>query len=206
MRRQLGDKRGVATALTNLGNVAFEQGDYPSARSLFDESLALNREIGDKRGISISLNNLGNAAFEQRDYISAGSLFEESLDISRELGDKLGIASTLAGLGGVEVGRASGTNGARTTGSGEAVETAATTTPGIASRLWAGAGLLGAAEALLESMGAVLASEDRRPYDRGIDQARAQLGEEEFERARQKGRAMSMEEAIAYALQDPPNE
>ena len=62
--------------------------------------------------------------------------------------------------------------------------------------------LLGAAAALLQSMDAILASEDRRPYERAIELARAQLGEEKFQEARQEGLAMSMEEAIDYALGD----
>ena len=68
--------------------------------------------------------------------------------------------------------------------------------------------MLGAAEALLEAMSAVLEADDRMVYERGIALARAQLSEEAFEKARQEGRAMSIrgssgvEQAIAYALQE----
>ena len=48
------------------------------------------------------------------------------------------------------------------------------------SELWRGAVLLGAAAALLQSMDAELAAEDRRPYERAIDLARTQLGDEQF--------------------------
>ena len=43
-------------------------------------------------------------------------------------------------------------------------------------------------------------AEERRPYDLAVAQVRTQLGEKEFEQARAEGRAMSMEEAIEYAL------
>jgi hypothetical protein len=51
-------------------------------------------------------------------------------------------------------------------------------------------------------MGAALAAEDRRPYERAKARALAQLGEVEFEKAMQEGRAMSIEQAIAYALRE----
>jgi hypothetical protein len=38
-------------------------------------------------------------------------------------------------------------------------------------------------------------------YEQGVASARAQLSEEEFEKAWAEGRTMSMEEAIAYALE-----
>jgi hypothetical protein len=63
-----------------------------------------------------------------------------------------------------------------------------------------GARLLGAAEALLEAIGGVLDPDDGMVYEQGVASARAQLSEAEFERAWAEGRAMSMEEAIEYAL------
>ena len=86
IRRELGDRRGIARSLNNLGNVAHEQGDFASARTLYEESLAIRRELGDRRGIANSLNNLGNVAYEQDDYPAARA-DEESLAIVRELGD-----------------------------------------------------------------------------------------------------------------------
>ena len=37
--RQLGDRRGIAASLGNLGTVACDQGDLASARALHEESL-----------------------------------------------------------------------------------------------------------------------------------------------------------------------
>ena len=38
-------------------------------------------------------------------------------------------------------------------------------------------------------------------YERGVASARTQLSGEEFEKAWAKGRAMSMDEAVSYALE-----
>jgi tetratricopeptide (TPR) repeat protein len=177
LKREFRDKWGIASSLYNLGNVTFEQGDYTAAHALLEESLALGRELGDKQTIAYALNSLGNVAQEQGDYTAARALHEESLALRREIGDKKGITSCLAALGGVAVG---------------------------VGQVDKGAKVLGAVEGLLESISAVLDSEDRLPNERAVASARSQLSEEAFERAWQEGRGMSMEQAIAYALEHRP--
>ncbi len=173
--RELRDTWGIAYSVSNLGTLAYMQEDYPAARSLFLEGLALARELGNKRAVAISLNNLGNLTYMQEDYPAARSLFMESLQIRRELGDNWGMAVSLAGLGAV------------------AVES------GQPHR---GACQLGASDALQEAIGVAMPLDDLIPYDRAVASARTQLGEDAFEKARQEGRAMSMEEAIDYALEE----
>ena len=72
---------GIAAALSNLGLVAFDEDDYPSARAMSEESLAIQRELGDRRGIADSLNNLAIVASDQGDYATARASYEESLAI-----------------------------------------------------------------------------------------------------------------------------
>ncbi len=93
------DQKSRAKALIGAGLLAYRQGDYTSAGSLAEESLAITRELGEKRGIASSLNNLGLVAWTQGDYVAANAFYQESLAIRRELGDKQGIASSLNNLG-----------------------------------------------------------------------------------------------------------
>jgi hypothetical protein len=65
-----------------------------------------------------------------------------------------------------------------------------------------GAKVLGSVEGLLESISAVLDREVRNLYERAVEKARSNLGASEYERVRAEGRAMSMEEAIKYALDE----
>ena len=68
IRRELGDRRGIASSLTNLGDVAHEQGELrPTPARLVEEGLAIRRELGDRRGIAISLGILGSIAHNQGD-------------------------------------------------------------------------------------------------------------------------------------------
>ena len=60
--------------------------------------------------------------------------------------------------------------------------------------------LLGASEALREATGLGLQAADQFEIDRYVASARAQLDEATFEAAWAEGRAMTLEEAVAYAL------
>jgi predicted ATPase/transcriptional regulator with XRE-family HTH domain len=105
LRRELGDKEGIAHSLNNLGLITHDQGDLERAAALHTESLTLKRELGDKRGIAGSLNNLGLLAHAQGDLARAATLHEDSLVLERELGDKRGIAHSLDNLGLVALGQ-----------------------------------------------------------------------------------------------------
>jgi predicted ATPase/DNA-binding SARP family transcriptional activator len=88
-----------AKALQGAGVLAWNQGDYPAARRLHEEGLAIMRTLGDKRAVAVQLNNLSNLALDQGDYDQARAMLEESLVIKRELGDEQGIAGSLGNLG-----------------------------------------------------------------------------------------------------------
>ena len=59
--------------------------------------------------------------------------------------------------------------------------------------------LCGAAESLLERIGAVMVLTDPADLERTVAAGRAQLGEEGFAAAWAEGRRMSLEQAVAYA-------
>jgi len=86
-------------ALLGAGTLAAFQYDFPKARSLLNESLAISRELGDNQGIGRALNVLGILARNQGDFTEGQKLHEESLAKFRELGDKWGIATVLNSLG-----------------------------------------------------------------------------------------------------------
>jgi predicted ATPase/DNA-binding winged helix-turn-helix (wHTH) protein/Tfp pilus assembly protein PilF len=88
-----------ARTLSAAGLLAYWQGDYPSARTQHEESLAIRQQLGDRSGMGASLSNLGMVARSQGDYASARALYEQSLTIKQELGDRWGLAATLNNLG-----------------------------------------------------------------------------------------------------------
>jgi tetratricopeptide (TPR) repeat protein len=88
-----------AKALQSSGILAGLQGDYPAARSRFEEALAIQRELGNRQDVASLLNNLGMVAWHQGDDASSRPLFEESLAIRRESGSKQEISGSLNNLG-----------------------------------------------------------------------------------------------------------
>jgi predicted ATPase len=168
--RELEDKEGIADALFALGGVILNQGDYAKAGSLLEEGLAMYRELGLMRGIARSLFSLGRVAFGQGDHTRAQALHREGLALFKELDDKWLIALSLEELGAVVAMQG--------------------------QPLWA-ARLVGAAAAFREAIGSTPLPAERTNYQRGIEQARMQLGEEAFTAALAEGRTMTPEQALA---------
>src|SRR5258706_10588304 len=98
IKEQSSDPHGIVASLTSLGHSAVEQGDYPAARVLLEEGLAISRELG-YWYLSDALYHLGTAAYFQCDYPGARARLEESLTIRRALGHRQGIAGPLPPLG-----------------------------------------------------------------------------------------------------------
>jgi predicted ATPase/DNA-binding SARP family transcriptional activator len=182
-----------AKALNGAGSLAYSQGDYAIAQALFEESLATQREIGDRYALAASLVNLGNAVREQGEYTIARAWHEESLAIRREIGDREGIVFTLESFAALIAAEATLATEAVTT-----AEVSAEIGAGLrrAARMW------GAAGACRDDLGAPLRLQEQAIYDQQMAQARSVLGLEAFATAQEEGRAMTLEQAVAYALEE----
>jgi Flp pilus assembly protein TadD len=71
LRRQLGDRRGVASSLRNLAQLSMVQGRFEEAQSQLDEARALFEAIGDADGLAAVDNELGLLAEERGDFAAA---------------------------------------------------------------------------------------------------------------------------------------
>jgi predicted ATPase/class 3 adenylate cyclase len=92
-----------AKALNAAAYLALSRGEYPRARAVLEEGLAIGRQLGDQAGIATSLNYLGTVAMQQGDYAIARTHLEESLAIRRQIGDPVSIAVSLDDLGAVVI-------------------------------------------------------------------------------------------------------
>ena len=124
------------------------------------------------RGLASVLESLGQAVLVQGDAEHAQALFAQSLRLGQELGSKSAfVLEGFAGLAG---------------------------TQGQADRA---ARLYGAAEALREATHRPIQPFDRSLRERLLTAARAQLDAAAWQAAWAEGRAMPLEQAIAYALE-----
>jgi tetratricopeptide (TPR) repeat protein len=97
--KELGDRRGVAVRLVNLGPVANAQGEYQEAKRLYQWGLAVYKELDDRRNVATTLGNLGVVAEKLGEYAEAERLHRQSLMVSREAGDRYETANGLNNLG-----------------------------------------------------------------------------------------------------------
>ncbi|MHC4108943.1 MAG: protein kinase domain-containing protein, partial [Planctomycetota bacterium] len=94
-------KRDVAQlrALNAVGNVAWGQRDFRSAKTYYEQALAVARERGDRRRSGGILTNLGLLAEEQGELAAGRRLHEQAMAIYDELNDGCGVAMVQLNLG-----------------------------------------------------------------------------------------------------------
>ncbi len=215
--RETDDHWALAWALHLSGDVASGTGDYEAARVRYEESLTLRRAIGDKLGMVHTLGQLGLVFYRQGDYARAARVCEQSVTLGRESGYEVGLAYVLLFLGralrhegnysrarallgeSLTLGRELGDNRAMAWCLDAWADLACaedqTTTADRAARLF------GAAEVLREAIGISTDLFDRAEYERDLATARGRLDEAAFATAWAEGRAMTLEQAIAYTLE-----
>ncbi|MCI0579818.1 MAG: tetratricopeptide repeat protein [Chloroflexi bacterium] len=174
LARQLNDRVGTYLALFNLAEVLTVQGNEQQAITLHEESLALKQEHGDTWSIGWSLAALARLLFRQGNIARATALYEESLKLRWKLGDRWSMIESLYGLAEV---------------------TAAWQQPERAARL------LGVFANLVTKLGVELSPQGRQAYDRLAAALAAQLGETAFTSVWKDGQAMSLDQAVDYALE-----
>jgi tetratricopeptide (TPR) repeat protein len=97
--RALGDQRGIAEALNNLGNTALSRGDPRAAARLYEEGYELRRTLDDPHDLAMSVNNLAISAIELGDLARAAWLVEEAIALAHEHRDTAGLVTTLINRG-----------------------------------------------------------------------------------------------------------
>jgi predicted ATPase len=214
IRWKLDDKAHISALYNNLGLVAHWEGDLASARGFYEQSLEIHRGLGDKWAIAISLNNLGYLAIEQKDYESARTHLQASLNLQREVGDRYMMADALTNLGIVARDQGDYAGARALLGEGLAINNELGNRVGTAYVLEEIAGLAallgharralrlsGAAERLREEIGAPLPPAEQARLEGLLRPAREALEQAAIAAAVAEGRAWSLEQAIADALQ-----
>ncbi|HLY21341.1 MAG TPA: LuxR C-terminal-related transcriptional regulator [bacterium] len=171
--RQIENKWLLAMALSRLGEVLRARADYTPANAVQAESLALMREVGNKACTAYALHNSAVLALCQGDHERADVLYREGLALCRGLPERWAIDWYLDGLAGVACARKCYINAAR---------------------------LLGAAEALRETLGLRRTPVDQADHDRFTASARAGLDDAAFVVAWAHGQSMTLAQVIEDTL------
>ncbi len=99
---EVGDERGEADALANLGVCFGQLGNHEPGVAYTERSLELRRRIGDLRGVGISLGNLGQFASLRGDRAAGRRFLGESIEVHRQIDDGYLLVEALQDLARVE--------------------------------------------------------------------------------------------------------
>jgi tetratricopeptide (TPR) repeat protein len=167
--------------LSVMARVPVLRGDWASARVLLEEQLALCRQLRHNHQLIHSLGALGHVERNDGQYTRAEALYHESLLLRRDADDALAVAMAFEDIAALASRQGQHDRAARLLGAGEAFSETLDRSPPVA---------------------------DPPEYERAVADSRAALGEEVFAAAWAEGRAMPLDGAIQYALENaagPPD-
>jgi predicted ATPase/DNA-binding SARP family transcriptional activator len=173
--RSVGGPALIAQVLNVRGELTRVAGEDGLAQAAYEEGLQISRTIGDEIYVSVFISNLSYLAEHRGDYQEASQLTREALRIFWSLGRRLLAAWTISDLAGPEHGLGHSERGAL---------------------------LLGAADSALRVLGSRRHPGDVPEHERVVTAIRTALGEERYERLHAEGARMSLDEALALALED----
>ena len=150
-----------------------EQGEEAIACNLYEECLSLRPEVGEVWAIAHALYRLGQAAHKKGDLTAACTLLADALRVLHALGFKSAMPAVFMDIARIVVEQ---------------------------GKIESAVRIMGAARALEEALDPLQFSEKHNEHDAEIDAGRAALGDDAFSTARAEGRAMTLEQAVTYAV------
>ena len=209
--RQVGDLGGEAFTAVVLSVEALMDGDHAEAKRLAETSQALARRAGDDNLVAEDYRLLGEIELDQGAFDSAQMQIEQALHMGRNLESVEVITASLHSLGELAIERGNRATardryaeGLQEAASARLVGQAALCLAGLAviaahdERMQRAGRLWGAAEVLASETGFTMGY-NRRRYERRLPLDT----DAEFSAAVDEGRALTLEQAVAYALEDP---
>ena len=171
---QVGDEQGAANATWSMGNFFYFRAEGDQGTAYFREALEMFRRVGDRTMEAWSLHMLGSALLRTGHLDEARETTTHALRHFYRAGDAAGITIVLDDISAVAVAEGDLPRAAR---------------------------LRGAARNLTATTGADLAGFIQELYEEGArPSARAVMSAEDIQRYGAEGAAMSLDEAVAYAL------
>ena len=213
--REAGDQWNVAHTLYNIGETLRQTGDFMEARQTFEQSLALFQECGDNIRVVNQKGELAGIAFEEGKYAEAQKRYEEVLSSYRQARFNLEMGIPLYMLGAIAI--RTGDYARATARFSECL--LFEQQKGMSILLYKcligfaqianaekhferAAQILGMVEGQVEARQFSLYEADRARLEQLTTDLREQLGDAEFEALRINAHTMTMEQAVAYALEN----
>ncbi len=213
LSREAGTARDVSVVLNALAVLEVYRGDYAHANALQEESLSLAREAGDIRSVANYTVNLGWTAAITGKYERAETFLHEAQDLFWELGDRnmAALCDRLFGfvalsrndLDRAQILSVKAIRGLQELAEAPGIDFALDVLAGVAAlrgEIGKAAQLWGAAMATREANNIPWLPEERAMIEPHIDAARTRLDEAVWREEWEKGRSMTLDQAVGYAL------
>jgi predicted ATPase/DNA-binding SARP family transcriptional activator len=209
LARELGVPDGIAWALLGLGILAFHRGDDERAMALFTEELPLSHAVGQRHLIVESLFYMQMIALRQGEFEQAKALARKALEEEiRGRGVRLSWQSSLVRAGFPWTSEALLLETLALARKSDDKLVIAHGLISVAALAW----ILGQLERAVRLYAAALAASgfapsvplERTDFDHTLTGTLIQLDETAFQKAWAEGSAMTVEQAVAYALEGRP--
>jgi len=171
----IGNHWFIGIAQRGLGMLQVQTGNFDEARSTFESAKENFLKLGDRHRLNMISSELAHIERYEGDYSKAISLYRETLKEWQRIGHRAAIAHQLESIGFIA----------------KALEDPEKS-----------ACLLGAAEALRERIGTTMSPHERVEYENEIADLKANMDEKAFASLWEKGRSMTMDEAIEFATKE----
>jgi predicted ATPase/DNA-binding XRE family transcriptional regulator len=211
--REWGHLAGLAGCLLDLGHAAIYESDFFSAEKWLTEAKTLYIDLGNPSGEAYALTFLGTLAFWQADYLQACAYLEEAITIFERVGNSsyawpcTHMAYVLLRQGDLTRAKEMFRLGVQQFQNAKNIIGVTFGLEGLAGfhvnqgNVQLAALLIGWADFMRTKIGDHRPPIEQADFDKSITACLAKMGEAAFSDAYDEGKMMSLEEAIAYALE-----
>jgi predicted ATPase/DNA-binding SARP family transcriptional activator len=173
--RELEEKTYAAWSFVYLGEVALLQDDKPRAQELYLQAVPSLRKAQDYPFLAIPLRRLGQLAMLQDDLPNAAAFIKESLQLNWAVHDYRGVGACLVALATLSLEQGENERAIK---------------------------LMGVVDTVLEFIRTPFLAFDQKQYEHNISQLHDQLERPTFAKAWAQGRAMTLQQAVEFALKE----
>ena len=173
--REYGSRWSYGIMAYGFGNMLTLQKQFGKAREKYQIAMQVMQEIKSSRNIIMIKSDLAHILRQEGNYIEAIPAYHETIKAWQRMGQRSAVAHQLECLAFIA----------------KAIER-----PDKAARL------LGAAEALRQKINMDMTPPEREEYEKEVADLKANMDEKEFASLWSEGRSTTMDEAIAFALEE----
>jgi len=182
LARTAGLSSQAAQASEILGSIAIQRNNYTEARAYFNESIRVYQEIGATFNVILEKSNLAHLERKLGNHTDALEYYRETISAFRDIGQIGAVAHQLECFGFIAL--AQNQNKRSSPADERALQ------------------LFASANALREQRGTPMTPAEQTYFEAQLKGLREQMDKPQFDSIWSKGHGLTMEQAIAFALED----